>query len=1111
MNWPTLSTRTTVLTGLGLVLLATASLAQPADEGLSGSDRPPVSSEREAAAFYLRDRNGNLILVPDFSFERWERLTRLERNLLPATPPRHRFTEPVRLTGEAQAAYVLIEASCAFELMESEAAAEEEADRWFRIPVRFDQAIRTPEFTHAGEGEVFWTFDANAEGHVIWVRAQVGSRHRVNWTMKLPLTRRGDLSSIALKTPSTAYRFELTVPGDEVESFQGPASEAVLQSLATQDGQTRTMIEGAGGDLQLNWRAKGSASTFMEAQGTVQVRVMGGEVDSTANILVKSYADPVSSFAIRIPPGAELIPLPSSELDIQLENGEQDTGSVVRVSRRDGEAASEFEVVLQTLRPSTSVESDEPLETAGFEVLGAVRQWGSVDFEVDSEWTVDWLPGDYVRRESPAMDAGAPRPATARFIYNRQPYSLKAKVSRRVSRISVEPSYLIDVRPRQLSLDSRLSYRFSGSRAKVLRIQMPGWDVVEDVQPADAIESFELVEGRLSIYLTPNTNSDLELRLTARQTVSDSDSVTFQLPQPVAPSAAPPTVAVLPADNIQLSPRDEELIGLITESLPIEIPLPESQQPAFTYRGEANAPLTVFSADMEVLPRQIDVAVESALSLAPNHVEVQQSLQYSIQHEPVNQLRLEIPERLAETGEWEVTMDGVQLPVVLLNNVSSDLTSEAANERPILVVTLREPQIGNVELSLQYRLAFDEEFRKSQSTVLVLGLAQPAQEESTAVIENQMRISTSDFFDSKQVDRAWEVVQDSNTEGTDGDALTEPLYRATGRIDSVTTEVVVALLQEQDTLVLEKAWLQSWLTADARRDRACFRFRTDRTQIELAIPEGATGVEVMLNGELQSESQPVEGQLRLELGDSIAVREHIVEMWYWYAPTDASLKQVRAVMPDLIGAERAERIFWQLVLPANDHLVWSPPRLTSELTWRRGGLLWRREPNRRQRQLENLLAASPQDGVPTSTNQYLFSSVGPTGSVEFYTARRATLVTCVSGLVLACGLLLIYFPRMRHPAALLTIGVLVLALALAFAEVALLIAQAAGLGIALVLFARLFQWTMAIRPRAQYTAVATTMQRRLDRDMLTPSEPGSSRLTTVSPAAFRVSATEAES
>jgi hypothetical protein len=89
--------------------------------------------------------------------------------------------------------------------------------------------------------------------------------------------------------------------------------------------------------------------------------------------------------------------------------------------------------------------------------------------------------------------------------------------------------------------------------------------------------------------------------------------------------------------------------------------------------------------------------------------------------------------------------------------------------------------------------------------------------------------------------------------------------------------------------------------------------------------------------------------------------------------------------------------------------------------------------------------------TPDANSRYLFSSLAPVRRCELRTANRWLIVSVASSVVLAAGLLLIYVPVCRHPAALFVASVVLLGVAALYPGAALLAAQAASLGLALAL------------------------------------------------------------
>jgi hypothetical protein len=119
-----------------------------------------------------------------------------------------------------------------------------------------------------------------------------------------------------------------------------------------------------------------------------------------------------------------------------------------------------------------------------------------------------------------------------------------------------------------------------------------------------------------------------------------------------------------------------------------------------------------------------------------------------------------------------------------------------------------------------------------------------------------------------------------------------------------------------------------------------------------------------------------------------------------------------------------------------------------------------------QAQLETWSGAPPRPAPPAQSNEYLLSAFGNIERGEVYTIARSWLVLAASGVVLAAGLLLIYLPGGRRPAAILAAGLLLAASGAVFPEPAWLVAQAAGLGVVLALVAALLAGGVTRSPAA---------------------------------------------
>ncbi len=256
--------------------------------------------------------------------------------------------------------------------------------------------------------------------------------------------------------------------------------------------------------------------------------------------------------------------------------------------------------------------------------------------------------------------------------------------------------------------------------------------------------------------------------------------------------------------------------------------------------------------------------------------------------------------------------------------------------------------------------------------------------------------------------------------------------------------------------ILDQVWIQTWLTGSKRADRCVYRLRTSESELRLRLPRGQGGsmsaAEVAVDNVRVAATQEEE-QLVVSLdGTDGEVQSHVLEVWY-QIEADADSSHWLSIQPATLDAvDHVNRCYWQLVLPRNEVVVWGDQAQFAALQWH-GWAGWRRTALREQRDLETWIGTAHQEAIPASFNTYLFTSLGAPQQLTVRTGARSLILLTMSGSTLVVGLLLIYFPVLRHPATWLALGLLLVSAALLVPELALLAAQAACVGIILALLA----------------------------------------------------------
>ncbi len=1032
-------------------------------ENVPGRPAPfaPGAPVQEAlpSLFYLKDKEGNLQPVLGFTFEDFEEMVRQKlRQSQPEPPPAYAI-EQAALVGTARDQRSEWKAEFHIRVL---------SDQWVRVPLRMDQAVLRSPPQFAPQGEHFLQFSPN-EGYVAWLRGGKNREQKVILDAVVPLSTAGDETRLRLFLPRAA-KSELTldVPGAKAVSRISEGATLVASSQPDQSSPLRVL--GAAGDFELAWRSAGVPTLrlppVLEAVGAVLAKVDGQGISFEARLTVRSFGAPFDYFRVRLPKGAQHVPMASATYTVTpvaLGGPTGEDWKVVEV-RLPAKTAGPEEVLL-----AARTEYDAPgagvwSELGGFEVIGAERQWGFLAISAESDWHVLLGPGRGVRQVEELPPAFRPSGVAAGFEYFTQPFSLAARAVPRTTRIAVDPEYVLLVESRQVTLQARLKYMVRTRKVRTLDVELGNWEL-EDVGPDNVVATDAVADaphGLVSIPLKQESMGQIEIVLRARRRLpAESKILTLELPRLRGPAegvllAAPATVAVVPDDNVELIPDETGLVGLVRQQGQRPAALPARSQEPLLYRAEPGK--AVFVAAMRVLPRKVRVSVSSGIRLDEQRAEVEQKLAYTVAYEPLDRLVLEVPRTLAVAEGVEILGDEGK-PLAWSDLADATPASEAAPAVRKLV-GLPAPRIGTFELVLRYSVPV-ERLQPKATVACAVPLVMPAEGELAA---NRAILRTREGIQAQLRGNQWAVVeQEAAQPRPDGLELACPARAL---------ELPLGLYLEDPSAlgltVVDRAWIQTWLAGPTRQDRAVFRFTSTKKQVELVVPAGVHPREVELwldEKKVKGQSTP-EGRLIVGLPAESPSARHRLEAMYRFAPAAAGPGRVAIELPRLGPDTWVQRIYWQLVLPAQEHVMLPPEGFTEEYRWGWTGFFWGREPLLNQAALEMWCGARHLTELPARTSQYLYSSLGSVNRCEIRSVRRPLVVLGASGAALIVGLLWIYVRAARHPLCLAT-GAAALGWAIVvYPDLALLGAQAAALGVFLAVGAAALQRRIERRHRA---------------------------------------------
>ena len=856
----------------------------------------------------------------------------------------------------------------------------------------------------------------------------------------------GGESQLKLALPRTPLsQLKLEVSTDRAVARVSEGSE-LLKPEPIAGGKTLLTALRIGGDFELAWHASeghiAAVPTVLEATGAMFARIDGHSVNTEAKLTVRSFGGQFDRFQLRLPPAAELVGANQPGVQLVPVEGQEASGQLIEV-KLARKTAGPVELRLVTERPHNLARGDELLELAGFQVVGAVRQWGYVAVQVVGDWQVAWGPRQNSRQVDELPESLRRDELTAGFEYYVQPFSLTARVVPQKTRTSVESEFVALVGAQQVQLQAKCKYTVRGAKLRAVEIDLPNWELDEIGPPGlfnlDASPASETATR--TIPLVQPAAGQFEVTLRAHRIIEPGEnSLSFELPRPHADTSSQALLAVLPADNVELAPDLESTFGLSSQTLKPTIKLPERQQDPLFYRCEGST--ARFAAAFKVHAQSISVDAINSLVADEQLVNVEQRFVYQIAYEPVDNLDINVPRSLP-LDAITVTLDGQRLTAT---GSRSDPGAEAA-ELTLLRLALPGPRIGRCELKLSYALAHDK-----LSPATSLSLAVPLVTPGTGrLAHNQLRVTPQAGVDISPRKSAW--TPDTRSPVAPGGGIVLSSRESPAEIPLAVT---LKQRQSEGKTSIECGWVQTVLANHGRQDRAVYRLKSGEQRLRIVLPVGAelSSLEARLNGRpvLISESDsPNEVSIPFS-GDTR--EEHVLELRYDVVLFDRTNSgHVEVQLPEVGRDTWVRRLYWELVAPATEHLLSGPARFASESTWVRDGMLWHREPALDQTELESLLGSGAGLPARTGTNRYLFSTVGTVAPLDLWIVSRSVLVGVSSFFVLGIALALIYFPPARHPGLLLALAVVILAASLIEPDTALLLAQASILGLALAFLA----------------------------------------------------------
>ena len=616
-------------------------------------------------------------------------------------------------------------------------------------------------------------------------------------------------------------------------------------------------------------------------------------------------------------------------------------------------------------------------------------------------------------------------------------------------------------------MSARLSYTVSGTKAEALYVQLSdsqwhhefGTSSIVDTHGVDLDKS-----GLLTIPFSSPTEGTFDIEFQARRSIASDEQIrplVLPIPKPRASWSEPALVAIVADKNVEILPIDESssttseqrIVGLTLQTrrtIPnhFRVEPTDLQQTPLYYRSapaDATADPAVFVADLIYHQQQVSASMQTDVHLFDDRKQVTQTISYYAPYAPVDRLYFLLPSSLALSGDVQVSLENRSLE---LRDTISDAREIVPDNWVRQVIQLPEP-LFRFQLTFQY---LPPAFNVASDGVVPLSLP--------FVYPTEVQVSNHQiqFFAPSgyrvELQTESRLLWESSREPRRPSSNATEVFRSTQSPMRIALFIYAPERNVSGTTIVERAWLQTWLTGDIRVDLATYVLRSTDDTVTLHLPQNIVQEQRMIvrvnRTQVTVPNLSPTGVLTIPILPEQQDQPIEISVNYSY-PFDMSGIEVPIVLPSLTKETSIQYQFWQVILQENKHIIGYPAGWTLEYDWSWNGLFWWRVPSIRKGDIGFEPDASVPEPAISEASQYVFSHLHPPAYVTLYIVKRSWIVLGSSSVALLIGLTLIYVPQSRYVGSLFGLGVAVVAALFYQPPLVLLVLQAAVFGVFLAL------------------------------------------------------------
>jgi hypothetical protein len=994
---------------------------------------PPANEDQARLpirAFLFLSESGNPVMMPGLTWEEIERLLDQESG---RDADRQSFSyQSLEIKGSAEQARAELEVVLRLMI-------EPTGGRWVSIPLRMGNFHRLGPPDVSGVDEYFMTLAADDSGYLLFVRAD--ARHEA--MLRMRVSARVDASSVArslaFRLPDVPARVELMTDADNVSGEVIGRGDEAITTEAMAGRQTRLAVESGGGSFLLRWgKLAGTTDNMplLEVASRVDVRWDSPQDQPIASVqlTIKNLRGSLDRFQLRLPSGSVVLEAPrlgANGQTIELGAVSKDgVGEVRDVILPEDERQPRIDLNFELQLANDNASSTSPLAFHVPEVIGALRHRGEIEIQTSGDHRLRWRARTWVRSELGESRSDGSSGRTYRFRYDRASFDLPEL-----------PLWLAE-KERQLRLVSESQLTVLESNASLeMTIQVNGqtsdrrlhfddqsWRIssIEDAETGEALDSYQAESYRVIEFGASAGDEPAPIRIRAEQPLDPAQrEVRLFLPRVIEIDDS--TLVQSATVNVVNSGRKVLVVDLEASQGLSRVP-PAVGQDALAAQLSS---FRVLSQDASALlvgtmidqPPRIDLASQATIELDGDQLRTTVDWAVSSKLDLQGRLPIRIPRlQSADATRAVAGADAAPAPTLDAASPAQAAESVAVMARPVAsqwVVTVDE-----IPATLEVGTVDDEHYTLI-SPRLAVGPMQirwrHVQQWNSAITDGSLdsvSLPLPNFADVT-VRGAMPVVlrgnQQLNLVAVDSPASTGLEFETLPR-DPIRLKLQSRMTRREE-LSISQMVLRTAVGRNMRHEQLLATIQGGEVfRVGLPATAGEISVDAYLDEDQVTVQRDAESLVVSLPGDNAS---HVIDLHVWIpVVTPASLAVIEPMLELPIGAGR---VFWQIVTPADGHVVWAAPTLGRSMSWRFDRWKLYREPSHGDQALTAMAGATANLLPPGNRYLYVGSDLR---SFQAIVASRAVLWICIGSLVLLTAVILTHFPQARHPLSVVVVAIL---------------------------------------------------------------------------------------